>query len=470
MKTNKINYFLIGLALFAFIVSLLPVAHWDSRKQESLAGIKSRGVLRVSTLASSLTWQQSKNQPTGIDYELAKRFADYLGVRLEVRACPTLAALFADLDSGNSDLLAAGLNWNSARAQKYQASPSFYTSTQQLVYRTGGVKPRNLGEIKGKLAVPSASSYLTLLEQQKQKNFPNLVWQTVADKTPRQLLQELAAGAYDYTLTDSVIIDDMQHFYPQLAVAFTVERETPVNWYFKRSADNELAMAVADFYAEMDQQKVLTTLAEKYFGHSRVFDYIDTQTFLRAIDKMLPVLQPVFEKYAQELDWHLLAAVAWQESHWDALATSPTGVRGMMMLTQTTASSLNVDDRLNVEQSIRGGSEYLQSLLQRVPQSINEDERIWFALAAYNIGYAHIQDARKLTQRQGGNPDSWTDVKSRLPMLEQKRYYLQTTYGFARGQEAYRYVENIRNYTVSLVGYLRHKNLDNVDNTQLVMN
>ncbi len=95
--------------------------------------------------------------------------------------------------------------------------------------------------------------------------------------------------------------------------------------------------------------------------------------------------------------------------------------------------------------------------MAKVPDSVPEDERIWFALAAYNMGWGHMLDARKLTKMQKGNPDSWVDVKQRLPMLSQKRYYPQLTYGYARGREAYNYVENIRRYQVSLVGYLQER-------------
>ena len=125
-----------------------------------------------------------------------------------------------------------------------------------------------------------------------------------------------------------------------------------------------------------------------------------------------------------------------------------------MMLTRNTALSLGLSDRLDPEQSISGGARYLKNMMDKVPQTIPEEERIWFALAAYNMGYAHMLDARTLTQRQKGNPDSWSDVKQRLPLLSQKQYYAKTTYGYARGNEAYTYVENIRRYQLSLVGYL----------------
>lgn len=128
-----------------------------------------------------------------------------------------------------------------------------------------------------------------------------------------------------------------------------------------------------------------------------------------------------------------------------------------MMLTRATADGLGVKDRLDPEQSIAGGALYLERLMDKLPDTIPEDEKIWFALAAYNMGYGHMLDVRQLTQKQGGNPNSWVDVKQRLPMLSQKKYNQNLTYGYARGHEAYQYVENIRRYLVSLEGYLLEK-------------
>jgi membrane-bound lytic murein transglycosylase F len=175
----------------------------------------------------------------------------------------------------------------------------------------------------------------------------------------------------------------------------------------------------------------------------------------------------LFEKYAQEIDWKLLAAISYQESHWDTQATSPTGVRGLMMLTKNTALSLGVNDRTDAEQSISGGARYLQDMMAKVPETVPEEERIWFALAAYNMGYAHMLDARTLTAKTKGNPDSWSDVKQRLPLLSQKPWYNKLTYGYARGHEAYAYVENIRKYQISLVGYLLEKEKEATEAKQL---
>ncbi|MXP49971.1 membrane-bound lytic murein transglycosylase MltF [Pantoea sp. Eser] len=457
MKILKFNYLFIGLVAVLLAMALWPSIPWYGGGQDTISQIKSRGVLRVSTINSPLTYYTINQAPAGMDYELAKRFADYLGVKLKVTVRPNLGDLFDDLDEGKADVLAAGLNYNSERRARYRTGPGDYNVSQQLVYRVDKPRPKNLGDLKGRLMVASGSAYLSSLKSARSNQFPDLDWAISTDQSPKALLEAVADGKLDYTIGDSVTIALLQRIYPQLAVAFDVTDEEPVTWYMKQSDDDSLNAAILDFFNGMGEEGAMARLEEKYLGHVGTFDYVDTRTFLRAIDGTLPDIKPLFEKYATSIDWRLLAAISYQESHWNPQATSPTGVRGMMMLTRNTAESLDVGDRTDPEQSIRGGSQYLQNMMEKVPQTIPEDERIWFALAAYNMGYAHMLDVRKLTARQGGNPDSWADVKLRLPMLSQKRYYTQTTYGCARGHEAYNYVENIRKYQISLVGYLQEQ-------------
>ncbi len=218
-----------------------------------------------------------------------------------------------------------------------------------------------------------------------------------------------------------------------------------------------------EFFGNLKQSGSLASLEEKYIGHVGTFDYVDTRAFLRALDTRLPKWMPLFQKYSEEFDWRLIAALAYQESHWNPSAKSPTGVRGMMMLTLPTARSVDVTNRLNPEQSVRGGVEYLRRMMERIPDSIPDHEKIWFALASYNVGYGHMMDARRLTKLQGGSPDAWADVKDRLPQLRQKKYFAQTRYGYARGDEALSYVENIRRYYQSIIGHMEQKHVTTVD-------
>ncbi len=458
MKKLKINYLLIGAVTLLLAVALWPSIPWFGQAENRVAAIQSRGVLRISTINSPLTWTNVGGTTLGLDYELAKRFADYLGVRLDVTVRDNVSQVFDDLDHGRADILAAGLVYNSDRRENYRAGPTFYSVSQQLVYKVGNPRPKSMADVQsGGLVVAPGLAVLSELETMKKSTFPNLSWSVDPKSGSFALLQQVVEGNISWTISDSIAIGIFQRIHPQLAVALDVTDEQPVSWLMAKDGDDSLSAVMLDFFSQTNEDGTLARLEEKYLGHVGEFDYVDTRTFLSAVDNTLPDLQPLFEKYATDFDWRLLAAIAYQESHWDRQATSPTGVRGIMMLTRNTAQSLGVVDRTNAEESISGGARYLQELMNRVPDTIPKGERIWFALAAYNMGYAHMLDARTLTLRQKGNPNSWTDVKARLPLLSQKNYYSKLTYGYARGHEAYAYVENIRKYQISLVGYLMEK-------------
>lgn len=455
LKKLKINYLLSGVVTLLLAAALWPSLPWMGKPENRVAGIIARGELRVSTINSPLTYAAINNKDYGLDYELAKRFADYLGVKLKVTVRQNISQLFDDLDAGKTDMLAAGLVYNTERVKNYQAGPTYYSVSQQLVYRVGGNRPRTLAGINAEqLAIAPGHVALNDLQALKESKYPDLNWRVDEKRGTTALMQAVIDGTLEYTVADSVAVSLFQRVHPELAVALDISDEQPVTWFSEKSEDNSLSAAMLDFFNSMNEDGTLARLEEKYLGHGNDFDYVDTRTFLRAVQNTLPDLKPLFEKYARQIDWRLLAAIAWQESHWDPQATSPTGVRGMMMLTRNTAQSLGLTDRTDAEQSLDGGMRYLQDMMAKVPEAIPKEERIWFALAAYNMGYAHMLDAMALTKKQKGNPNSWSDVKQRLPLLSQKPYYSRLKYGYARGHEAYAYVENIRKYHISLVGYL----------------
>lgn len=458
LKKLKINYLLIGIVTLLLAAALWPSIPWSGKPENRVAGIIARGELRISTINSPMTFATMNNKTFGLDYELAKQFADYLGVTLKITVRQNISQLFDDLDDGQADMLAAGLVYNQERVKNYQAGPTYYSVSQQLVYRVGNTRPRTLAALTAEqLAIAPGHVAINDLQTLKAEKYPDLAWRVDEKRGTTALMQAVIDGKLDYTIADSVAVSLFQRVHPELAVALDITDEQPVTWFSARDDDNSLSAAMLDFFNNINEDGTLARLEEKYLGHGNDFDYVDTRTFLRAVENILPEVQPLFEKYAREIDWRLLAAIAWQESHWDPQATSPTGVRGMMMLTRNTAQSLGLTDRTDAAQSIDGGMRYLQDMMDKVPDSIPKDERIWFALAAYNMGYAHMLDAMALTRKQKGNPNSWADVKLRLPLLSQKPYYSKLKYGYARGHEAYAYVENIRKYQISLVGYLSEK-------------
>jgi len=261
----------------------------------------------------------------------------------------------------------------------------------------------------------------------------------------------IANGEISYTIADSTTFEINRRYMPELRAGPTLKKQQPIVWLLPPNNSDQLMSDLLAFWHHEKRVGTLAQLNEKYFAHVKRFDYVDTRAFLRAIDNKLPRYQARFEQYAGELDWRKLAATAYQESHWNPNARSPTGVRGLMMLTLPTAKQMGIVNRLDPEQSIKGGAKYLSGMLKRLPESIPESERMWFALASYNVGYGHVEDARKLAQKMGLNPSAWHDLKLVLPLLQKRKYYKNTRYGYARGYQAVHYVDNIRRYYDTLV-------------------
>ncbi|MEM5497090.1 membrane-bound lytic murein transglycosylase MltF [Paraglaciecola mesophila] len=408
------------------------------------------GVLRVGTIYGLTTYYNGPSGPEGFEYELAAGFAEYLGVKLEIFPYYTVNELFPQLDNAHLDVIAAGINVSPERYAQYRFGPAYQNVSQKLVFKQGDVRPRELDDLTGDFMVVAGSGHSETLRNFKAQH-PDLSWQETNDKDSEELLEAVLADELDYTVVDSNILALMRRRYPELSIGFSLSQSQGIAWATSQKSDDALRAALIEYFGQIHQNGTLAALEDKHFGHVRQFNYVDTRDFIRSAAKKLPRYQPLFERYADDLDWRLLAALSYQESHWNPKAKSVTGVRGLMMLTLNTAKDLGVTSRLDPEQSIRGGSEYLSTLLTRIPDRIPHPDRLWFALAAYNIGLGHLEDARVLTERQAGNPDMWVDVKKRLPQLRQKRYYKTTRYGYARGNEAVIYVDNIRRYYDTLV-------------------
>lgn len=410
--------------------------------------------LKVGMINHPLSYFVNTEGTSGIEYELSKAFADYLGVSLAVESFDNSDQLFKALQENQIDIAAAGLLYQPERGEQFQIGASYYSASWQVVYKKGNTRPYKLGDLQGELIVPSGSAVIPILEKLKEVN-PTLNWKTTDKYTQEELLLQVADGKLSYTIAVSVDISAAQHISPNIAVGFDLIDEMPVVWYLPHSSFSELQAAVLEFMDNANETGLLARIEEKYFNHLSRFNYVDIVSYLKAIKNILPKYQPLFEKYRGELEWQMLAAIAYQESHWDPNAISPTGVRGIMMLTRDTADRMHVTDRTNAEQSIKGGAEYLNMLIEQLPTTIPKEDRIWYGLAAYNMGLGHLLDVRRLTKQLGGDPDNWFDVKKNLPLLSEKRHYSGLKYGYARGFEAYNYVENIRKYYSSIINHQR---------------
>jgi len=262
------------------------------------------------------------------------------------------------------------------------------------------------------------------------------------------LLAAVTDGEIDFTVVDSNILKMNQRYFPRIRRGFSIGEQQDLAWAFPLGEDESLLKKAEEFFALIESDNRLVELKEAYYEYLDLFDQAGMFTFMEQVNRRLPPLLPIFREVAlaHDLDWRVLAAMGYQESHWDPDAVSKTGVRGIMMLTLQTAEQLGINNRLDPGQSIEGGARYVKILQESIPARIAYPDRLWLALAAYNIGMAHLEDARVLADRADANPDSWEEVKAFLPLLSQEKWYRQTRNGYARGHEALQYVENIRSY------------------------
>jgi membrane-bound lytic murein transglycosylase F len=410
--------------------------------------IKSDGKLIVVTLNSPTTYYDDADVFAGLEYELAQMFADELGVELAMVDRPSLNDLFDDLNNKTAHIAAAGLTVTKEREKNYMFGPAYQEITEQLVYNISNRRPRNISQLDdGTLEVVANSSHEETLYRLKEEH-PELSWKANHELDSQELLEMVSENIIEYTIADSNTLAINQRFMINLRTAFNVSEARQLAWALAKTDDHSLLREIQKFFIKLKESGELTRIVERNYSHVEDFDYVGTKIYKRHIAQRLPAYQDFFEQAAAEydVDWRLVAAMGYQESHWNPDAISPTGVRGIMMLTLKTARDMGIKDRIDPEQSIRGGTRYYKQIKDRIDKNIPEPDRTFMAIAAYNVGYGHVQDAREITRKLNKNPNSWIDVKQALPLLAKRKWYKQTRYGYARGWEPVQYVENIRSY------------------------
>ncbi len=392
---------------------------------------------------------------SGIEQDLLELFAKDTGMRLRLVERRAFNEILPALRRHRAHLAAANLVATEERRKELIFGPAYLSVHTVVAYNTDHQRPRNIHDLVGKRVVALAGS--SGAEQLRVERLvePGLQWEETPATDSMELLDNLSSDVVDYVVTDSNIVELAQSFSPNIGRAFNLGQPETLSWALPKDASPLLVERVKDFFARINGNGTLRILLDRYYGHMQRLTPADVSAFLERRLLVLPQYHGTFQE-AQELtgiDWRLLAALGFQESHWNPLATSPTGVRGLMMLTSETADRLGVSDRLDPHQNIIAGARYLKILKDTLPERITEPDRTWLALASYNVGYGHLEDARILTKRHGLNADSWVDVKKTLPLLTRSDFYITVKRGFARGGEAVILTENIRNYFDILVRY-----------------
>lgn len=449
----KKQYFL-GAALVLMLIALV------SAKLMHLSPIKvqdSKTLVVITSNGPNTYYVKNEDEYAGFEYDLVNLFAQDLGADFKVKfvIADQLGDVIPKLLSGKAHFAAANLSITSKRAALVKFGPSYLDVQQHIAYGIDqNPSPKSLTDLLGKhIHVPKGSSYAERLKS-LQANNPMLTWQETGSTD--ELLEQVNIGVLDYTVADDRMIDILQNFYPNIGKGLALGEPEQLAWAFPKNGDPWLYQKSIDFFKRIQQDGRLKNLIDRYYGHTERLDPIDVSKFLQLTHTTLPKYAALF-KQGQELtdiDWRLLASISYQESHWDPFNTSPTNVRGMMMLTEQTADALNVTDRLDAKQSILGGAKYINILKRQVPEHIPEPDRTWMALAAYNIGFAHLEDARVLAKRMKLNPDSWADIKTTLPLLNKPQHFNTVKFGYASGGAPVIFVESIRTYYGILERYL----------------
>ncbi len=415
--------------------------------------IRQQGRLVVLTRNTPTTYYLGADDaPTGFEHDLSKALAEFLDVKVEYKVYDSIEDILYAIANGDGHIAAAGLTRTEQRSKNYEFGPAYKTIQQQVICHRRAPLPENIEALANRsLLIIAESSYQESLNE-LQKRYPGLHWETTTDLSTEQVLEKVADRQVDCTVADSNIVSLNQRYYPELVVAFPLSEAQELAWLLPPNSGN-FKQFLAEWFDHIEDDSSLDIINERYYGASDIFEYFDALTFRQRIEQRLPKFQSLFQQiadYYYQLPWTLLAAQAYQESGWNPDARRPNGVRGIMMLGRKTAEAMGVEDRSDPLQSIRGGARHLDHMLQRIPEQVAPADRMWFALAAYKIGYAHLQDAMQLAKSLGKNPNAWSEIKQVLPLLSQKAYYKNLAHGYARGTEPVRYVERIRYYLEQL--------------------
>lgn len=436
-------------------ICMLLIGSCDLHEKPTPESLRSDQLVVITVNSPDSYYENSDGIPAGLEFDLANEFASELGLGVTFKVMPGISQALIALEFAEGHF-AVGLSVSDRRSEGALFGPVYQRAQTQLVYNTDNPKPRSILDITDtSIELSSGGSHSELMKDLQLKN-PDLRWVEV-DNPSDETLERLSEGKIDYAVADSTQINLAKNFYPNLATAFNLGGETVKAWSFPPKSDPLMVERVNQFFKRIGQDGTLKRLIDRHHGHLHRLNQMDVGGILMKMRTILPGLRDHFHQ-AEELtgiDWRLIAALAYKESHWDRLATSPTNVRGIMMLTEVTADRMNVKDRLDARQSILAGARYLLLLKEKLPDRIAEPDRTWIALAAYNLGYGHLEDARILSQRMGLSPDSWMDMRKALPLLSHHQHFEGLKHGYARGGESVILAESVRVYHDILMRYER---------------
>ena len=432
-------------ALFVFF-SVLINNEAKNKTHNSLEKIKQTGKIRLITNLSDTTYYLYNGTPMGFEYDLALKYAEFLNVELDI-VTPGWNNIFNYLETGKGDFIAAGLTITKQRLKHINFSIPYLIVQQRLIYHNDKEKIELLEDLMDKtIHVRRGTSYNNRLKVLREEgiDFNYILHDNIPTK---EFIAMVARKEIDYTIADTNIAYLNRRYYPNIRVGLPLQQKESHGWAIKKK-DVELQKSINQFFVQAQKDGTLNQIYNKYYNNIAHFDYYDIKIFHERIKRRLPKYKDIIMEQAKmyNLDWRIIAAITYQESHFQPLATSYTNVRGLMQVTMDTAKEMGITNRLDPYQSIMAGSKYLHTLYERFEDIEDQYQRLIFSIASYNIGYYHIRDAQNIAELKDFDKNDWNSIKKILPLLTKRKYYKATKYGYARGYETVSYVTNILTY------------------------
>ena len=440
-----IRIFIISIIV---IVLLFLLKDFNPLNNDDYGRILKNNEIKVVTRFGPSDYYEIQNEENGYTYDIIKGFADFIGVKLRIVTMNNLQDAIDALNNREVDILA-----NMGVTNKVKLSYSYNKVDQYIVYNSEYTsKPKTINSL-GKDAIEIIDS---LSIKNNLDNFfgSNDVKLSISkEKNIDEMVNLLKDNKIKYTVVNKNELAIFNKYFPQIQIGFKIGENVPSTWAVPENTNYRLENKLSEYFTELLKTNKLTTFYRKHFTDKLQYTFVGTRSFLSDLLNIFPLYEFHFKKYAEiyEHDWRLLASIGYQESKWDKDAVSYTGVRGLMMLTKNTAKEVKIIDREDPIQSIEGGAKYLRKLINNLPDKINADDKIWFAIASYNIGFRHVEDAMQMAHNDKVDSGSWSIVEPYILRLSQSRYYKNTKYGYARGWETVKYVQNIRQYYDILV-------------------
>lgn len=435
-----ILYLLCGTVI---IISILYPRESDI---DTLKKISRSGKLTVITDNNANTYYFYKDRPMGFEYDLTKAFADYLGVELEI-ITPGWDSLFELLNNGHGDIIAANMTITQEREKIADFSDEYLSVQQRIILHKNSPEINEINDLNGKeIHVRAGTTYHERLSELINRGLE--IKMVLHNNIPtEELIRRVAEKEIEITVSDSNIALLNRRYYPEIRIDLPIEEEEYLGWAF-RKGDERFRDAINSFLSDIKGNGTFGKIYERYYANVEIFDYMDMKKFHERIESRLPKYEAIIRKEAAKygFDWRIIAALIYQESHFNPKARSHAGARGLMQLIQRTARAMGVRNRSDPVQSVRGGVKYLFKMYEKFNTIPNKRDRMLFALASYNIGYGHVRDAQKIARKLDLNECEWASVEETLPLLRERRYYKDTRFGYARGTEPVRHVNNILTY------------------------